>query len=94
MKKRRGLFYGKILSKKKGKTHPVLVRRKKGENGAEIVQEMDTAKLVEEKRKSSRNSKTFSFESFEEMQANAPKHRSGEYQRLIEQINAVTEPLT
>jgi len=64
------------------KLRPVLVRKKKGENGAEIIQEVDTAILIEEKKKSN----NFSFESFEDMQANAPTHRSGEFQRIMEQL--------
>jgi len=63
------------------KVHPVLSRRKKGENGVEIVQEIDTGILLEGRKKSA----NFSFGSFEDMQANAPKHRSGEYQRIIGQ---------
>jgi len=70
------------ISLSNNKKHPVLTRRKKGENGVEIIQEMDTAVLVEEKRKSS----NFSFESFEDMQANVPTHRSGEYQRIMEKL--------
>jgi len=58
------------------KKRPVLVRKKKGENGAEVIQEVDTSIHIEEKKKSN----NFSFESFEDMQANAPTHRSGEFQ--------------